>query len=473
MTGTTEIIAHRIIAPKLGNLLDSISLAFTASHIVLNVAAQFMQASRQNGQKNIFDGILMDDNLNCSDLLDTRKYANNKNQKVPDMALDIPSKISGTYTEDYNILYLDDIIKKKLTHEKYGHVQKLRDKVKQLKELIQRPQTYISRETTLQTINETEHEITQIESGNKLRIYEEKVRELLVQYKQYSSKTKKIVFSTEDMIVSEMDEVTMQRVIIIEQFLAIARKYIDVDIIHVVNCAKDMCKGCGTSLMKIAANEDGIIRCPNLECQIEYSIITNAKVSKDSTRVNSSNNTADESIENFLRSFIHYNGLQTDKPDPSLYLELDDYFIKNDKPSGEEIRNLTPDDEGRKGETSHQMMLYALQQLGHSEYYKDVNLIMHNYWGYDLPNTMHLKDRIVSDYHKTQKVFYQIPAAERGRDSSLGTQYRLWRHLQLLGVHCDKSQFKIAENAESLRTHDRLWRRMCSEANDPDIYYIP
>ena len=67
----------------------------------------------------------------------------------------------------------------------------------------------------------------------------------------------------------------------------------------------------------------------------------------------------------------------------------------------------------------------------------------------------------------------KISIEQRYRISSLGTQYRLWRHLQLIGYPCEFGDFKIAENVDSIQTHHRLWKLMCDGANDPEIYYIP
>ena len=85
---------------------------------------------------------------------------------------------------------------------------------------------------------------------------------------------------------------------------------------------------------------------------------------------------------------------------------------------------------------------------------------------------MHLKEKLIDKYNKTQKVFYQIPQCEKERNSSLGTQYRLWRHLQLESYQCYMDEFKIAENTDSLRIHNRLWKLMCDCCTDPDIYFI-
>jgi hypothetical protein len=101
-----------------------------------------------------------------------------------------------------------------------------------------------------------------------------------------------------------------------------------------------VCHGCGTSLLKVAPTEEGTIRCPNPDCQTEHNQIIMAKLAKDGSRINTNNSTDDESIDNFLRAFMRYQGLQIEQPDETLYDELDDYFIRYGRPTGDEIKLL-------------------------------------------------------------------------------------------------------------------------------------
>ena len=59
------------------------------------------------------------------------------------------------------------------------------------------------------------------------------------------------------------------------------------------------------------------------------------------------------------------------------------------------------------------------------------------------------------------------------RDSSLGVQFRLYKHLQLCGYPVYPEEFKLAENTDSIHNHNKLWKLMVEGANDPEIYYIP
>jgi len=417
---------------------------------------------------------LIDDNMGELDIVDTRGFlSHTSNSRDNTNMEDIPTKISATYNEDYNIIYVDDIIRKKLRQEKFTHLQGLKIRSKSLETLSMQPQTYLMRERTLELLKKLKYEISQIESGERMQIYDKRVSDIISEYRKYSGKVKTVVFDIEEEEkYQELDDDVRSRIGLIDKFLDIASEYIQIDVIRINNRPADMCYGCGTSLAKVATNEEGTVRCPNPDCQTEHNVIIMAKLAKDGSRINTNSNTDDESIDNFLRAFIRYQGLQPDRPDASLYEELDAYFARHDRPSGEEISKLPLNERGRRGDTNHKMLWNALSQINRSEYYEDSNLIGNLYWGWTLPNVMHYKEIIVAHYNKTQKVFYQIPSEERCRNSSLGTQFRLWRHLQLVGHECYMDEFKIAENPDSIRTHNRLWRLMCEGSNDPDINYI-
>lgn len=410
---------------------------------------------------------ILDDDIGENDIIDTRFMSNNADSSYENL----PEIISGSYNEDYNILYIDDIIRKKLHNEKFTHLKGLKLKFKSLETLSNQPQSYVMRSKTLETMDKIAKEINDIESNERYKIYDEKTKLILAEYCKSSNKIKTVLFDNEDEKYQELDTNGKNRISLIDKYLDIARDYIQIDIIRNNKRPSDICFGCGESIAKIAINEDGTRRCPN--CFTEHAVIIMTKLAKDGARLNSGNNTDDESIENFMKTFTRYQGLQPETPDESLYDELDQYFADDPRLSRDNIRKLPLNSRGRRGDTNHLMLRDALSKIGRPEYYDYVNYIGHIYWGWTLPNVMHKKERVIDIYVKTQRVFYQIPAEERGRTSSLGTQYRLWRILQLVGHECYMDEFKIAENQESLRIHNKLWKLMCEGANDPDIYYIP
>lgn len=389
------------------------------------------------------------------------------NVNVEKPASTLPEKITGTYSLDFNIIHIDNIIREKLRQEKFERLKYLETRCGNLENNSKKPQTYIMREKTLLEMTNIRKEIKQIQTGEKLKIYNEEVNDILRKYRECN-----FILNTLSEDSQQFNDNIGLRISLIEDYLDVARKYMPVDVIRTNQNSNDICIGCGKSLSQVAPSDEGFIRCPNPECGTEHSQIIIVKSSKDNSRININSNTEDESIDNFIRAFMRYQGLQLDGPDESIYNELDNYFIRLGRPIGEEIKKLPLNSKGRRGDTDHSMLWTALSKIGHPECYEHANLIGNKYWGWTLPNIMHMKESIIDKYNKTQKVFYQIPPEERGRNSSLGTQYRLWKHLQLEGHECYMDEFKIAENAESLRTHNKLWKLMCEGTDDPNIHFI-
>lgn len=380
------------------------------------------------------------------------------------------TKISATYFDDYNINYIDDLIRRKLNQE-LVNIESLRNQYRALEINSCNRQTYIARCKTIEAMDKLKQEIDDLESGQKLNSYNDSAKTLLAKYRQYQGLVKTTVFDLNDQPDhSNLNDDFRDRLYIIEMFLNIAKNYLDLDIIRLTNYPTDCCINCGTSLVNITSLENGIICCPN--CELEHDTIITTK-SKDGKRTNINTSCDDESIENFLRAFMRYQGLQTVQPPNILYEELDKYFVKIGRPTGKQVKQMPLNDRGRRGQTNHEMLWKALSDIGYSQYYEDINLIGKIYWGWELPDVMTLKETIIDDYHKTQKVFYLIPFEDRQRTSALGTAYRLYRHLQMRGHTCYSSEFKIATNLDSLRNHHKLWQIMCEGADDPNIKYLP
>lgn len=390
---------------------------------------------------------------------------------------DIPDKIEATYKDDYNIVYVDGIIRKKLQQEKYSYLEGLKSKYLRYEAMTKEAQNYVMREKTLNNMKKIKEEMNKIENGEKLREYDEQVKDIISSYKKYNGLIKTISFGLDDDDKTcDLDEQTnkkfKERIVLIEKYLAIAVNYININIIKINVTQKDVCSGCGISLSNLLTEDDDFIRCPDSNCQTENIIIVKNKIVKDIVHNTGSNA---ESIENFLRAFTYYQGLQNIKLPDDLFIKLDDYFKKLKRPSGNEIKKYPLNSRGRRFDTDHKMIWSALSIIGYSDLYKHSNYICSLYWGWKLPNVMHLKETIIYHYNITQKIYDDIPIEERQRDSSLGVPYRLWRHLQLAGHECYFDEFKIVINGESLNCHERLWKRMTEEGNkiDPSIYYIP
>ena len=385
-----------------------------------------------------------------------------------------PPKVIGNFTEDYDISAVDAIVRDYIRVQEIAKPLIIQAHLMGAKRRIQGIQSYGDRIDDLQKIREYEAELDELQSGAKMRRYVEQADPLLQVYRSTQDGIKVDDFSLEEKHSTiNLPQIVRIRIDVIETYLNLARKYIDIDVIRRNRLPSDMCH-CGVSLTKTGPNDNGMQVCPG--CFTEHPMAIVASLSKDNARINNSGSGSDESIENFLRTFDRYQGDQQKRLVDTLEANLDVYFVSKGKKTGKEIRAL-PKPSGdnmywQKGNTNHPMLWDALEQIGRSDYYEDVNLVGKFYWGWELPKLHHLRDKIIEQYLKTQRVFCEIPPEERERGSSLGTQFRLWVHLRLVGWRCSRSEFKIADNPDSYRTHIRLWRIMCERANDPEIYFM-
>jgi len=383
---------------------------------------------------------------------------------------DILTEIRDTYNDDYNILYVDDIIRKKLKYEATKEPAIIKAKIEGLEKAIAEPQYVIQRLQMTEQIDRLKVQLGRLIENKVLEDYIRESSPYISAYKQLKPLVKKIVFGkTIEETQTETWPETLRRLSIIDKYLNIAKNYIKIDVFRSVPVTPDVCLFCGESIDRMGNSDDGVIRC--LNCLTEHSSMILTKTTKDNGRITAAPSMSDDSIENFLRAFNRYMGLQ-DKPPEELYTMLDAYFKSCGRPTGADIRQLPLNRRGRRGDTNHKMLINALSQIGRTEYYEDINLIGHIYWGWLLPDVMHLRETIIEDYNETQKIFHQIPLKERGRESSLATQYRLFRHLQLCGYDCKIEEFKIAENATSLRLHHQIWKKICDQAKNPRYRYI-
>lgn len=401
-------------------------------------------------------------------MIEKMEYLDEKIKKKEEINFSKSDNISAVYEEDYDIIYLNNIIMNKLKSEK-SRIPSLKKELESLKNKIMSSQSFAQRRRNINEIKELEDIIEYIGSNKRLENYKKLSEPILKKYSTCRKEKKILTFGKEYIPKPISGEDFITRLNCIDEMIKLCKKYINVDINRIV-LSSSSCNGCGYDMNEVANNEVGLKTCP--ECGIQIDAVIMNKLAKDGSRIISGSNGDDESIENFMRAFMRYQGLQIDQPHPSLYKELDEYFSQRGLPTGDKIKQLPLDEFGRRGNTNHKMLWNVLSSLKRSEYYDDTNLIAHIYWGWTLPNVMHLKEKIIEHYNCTQKVFHNIPPENRKRSSSLGTQFRLWKQLQLLGHRCYMEEFKIAEDPDSLNTHYELWKTMCEGANNPEIYFI-
>ena len=364
----------------------------------------------------------------------------------------LPDRIEGYYIHDYNILKIDEILKKKFAQDKKKIIG-LNDKLEIEMLKIQGRQNLIERKTSRKKISDYESEINKYTNNETEKEYIERSQNLLNKYKElgpintvvsFENNNKEIVTSPEN------EEKQNIRHRIIFDYLEIARKYIPIDLIrHLPNST--CCTGCGvdTSEMEVVEDESGSTICPN--CGLEKINIVKSAFYADGSRVNNSRNNYEDRA-NFEKVLMRYQGKQITKPGRELYMKLDEYFISRGLPSSKQYNALPLLSDGTKKETSKDMMFEALSNIGCSGYYDDINLICSVFFGWSLPDVTHLEEDIMKDYDDFQAVYDQLPDRE-GRKSSLNSQWKLYILLKRRNWSCRSKDFKIPNTPSILEYH--------------------
>lgn len=370
-------------------------------------------------------------------------------------AENIPERISATYSNDYDILHVHDIVLYKLNHEKKDLVElqyKKEDIVKRLEEQLK----VIERKKLVLHLEEIKTRIHLIETETKKKSYLEESKEFIIRYQQLGPIIHVKSFLDEtNAIAIEEDPHHEERLYIIRKYLEVAKKYIPLNVVRIVPNDRT-CPGCGKDLVLVDPDDYSLERCE--ECGYERLILSRPSFFKESpNQAKSVSNSDYEDRENFLKALECYLGEQQ-LPSESLFVSLDAWTERYGHPPKEVIQQLPLNDDGTRGDYGKAMMLQALADEGYGEYYKDYKLIGKKHWGWELPIlTQQERDLIIQDYDNTQKVFHSIP---KERKSSLNTQYRLFRHLEARKISCKRTDFKLPTTPNILDEQDEYWYEM-------------
>jgi hypothetical protein len=334
----------------------------------------------------------------------------------PEVPETMPYRVSGVYVDDLNIIDIHHFI-----------LEKMR----------------ISRN----------HSDNPEEIENICIRYKKEVMPYLDAYYKLGRTPKVISFTTKKKN-SESDESDKDkdrvRLMIIAFFLSIADKYIVMDILHNVEVTNLNCPSCDQPL-----DDDGSGMQVCESCGFE-------RIGFNIDENMSSHRNGYQDRENFIKALAKYQGKIV--PDKEVVNEvvqlLDEHFASYGRDTGEVIRQLPLNKRGRKNGTSKELMYQALSDI-QKPLYDFTNYFCYVYWGWKLPDVTHLESQILSDYDKTQVILDGLP---KDRKSSLNTQFRLLKHLELVGYPCSQDDFRVIKTRSILEDHNELWYQMVTGA---------
>jgi len=412
--------------------------------------------------------------------------------RIMNAEMDLPNRIEASYTDDFNILEVHELIMKRFTLLQGQKITQLEESIKNEQQKLNVPQTLVDKKAILATLEKLKKELERYKSDQDRQEYLAQAGKLIDIYKEIGTTTKIISFKTgianwtnkkgssgslswvsnknksqdwsnqkgSSGSIQETEEQKKIRHATITQYLEIARQYIQIDVIREFPITNN-CPGCGTDLTNlIIDDESGIQTCP--KCGIEKYTLLRTPIFIEGQKQNNRNGYDDR--DNFYKALMRYQGKQPNRIRNDLTSILDNYFRLFGLPTSEEVKKMPLTEKGTRGETTRELIYRALSETGNATYYEDVNLICHLYWGWTLPDISHLEDQIMDDYDKTQKVYESLP---KNRKSNLNTQYRLFKHLQLRGHKCSIDDFKMVKTREILEYHDATWELMTMGAGLP------
>lgn len=397
-------------------------------------------------------------------------------KNVNEYTEDIPDKIEYEYKNDLNLDKIHEIIIKKFIYKKETEVPKLRKKLEEERQKLDTPQPMVKRKKIISDIRKLEEMISNIVNDKDFGAYLRKIKPLIEEYNLLGTLTDIVSMalsgkSSKNMEspVSEDDKSKKKRHSIIFDFIEIARKYVNLDIIRDIEKV-EKCEVCGELLNPIDEESDdvGLIICDN--CGLEKPAVARYRFYRDNTRTNNSGNNYQDRA-NFEKILIRKQGKQQDKPPACLYEELEEYFQKKRLPkindegtnkmkyvSPEELRNMPLTKDGEKRGTSRMLMYKALGETGNSNYYDHIDVILNKMWNWKLEDYSDIHDDIMSDYDNSQQIYVKI----KNIKSTMNNQFRLFKILRRRGVKCYPKDFRIPTTHDIRERLENTWDKICN-----------
>ena len=379
--------------------------------------------------------------------------------------IDVNGVLTGTYTDDLNILELDKIILQKLSSEKDLFLPEFKIKCEEELYKIQNiVQTPVQRNCSIVKYKNIKKSIEELESNVKLNKYIQETKFLLDQYKSIGTFKEYIIFGNNIKIKTDTNnELNAKRLKIIDQYLNIVDKYITINISKVITY-NTLCKVCGFDLKNIDTSDDDNIVC--LNCGTE--IVQLIKYQKIEIDTNKNDIITGQHRDNFYKRLQRYQGKKKSfKIPPNLIESLDQYFNSigwsNNGDLNTELLRSPSNNGDRNNSVSRkknkEALRNALKTLGYNNLYKDLNLILHKYWHWELPDLSHLELQIMEKYDKSQEVYDLIKGEDRS--SSMNTSYRLWWLLNEVAYKCSASEFDLPKTEDILDYHEETRKQIC------------
>jgi hypothetical protein len=313
------------------------------------------------------------------------------------------------------------------------------------------------RQRVINTLSETEkylsEHIDNIENDISFNFYVTEVSFLLEKYKEILNRPIKMTF------MGKAVKNNKEKIQIINEYLDIARKYVEIEILKPPANDKEIdkiiCNNCGNK-KDFDAVDSNVYICSH--CSAQQVILKNISSYRDIDRVNISSKYLYDRKIHFRDSINQYQGKQNSTIETRVYEELEKQFelhhlLVGDKTTNKKIRF--------KNITKEHINMF-LKELDYTKHYENVNLIHYNMTGVKPDDIGYLEDKLMDDFDVIialyDKIFKNI-----NRKNFINTQYIL-RQLLIRHKHpCKNDDFTILKTIDRKTFHDEIFQRLASE----------
>ena len=291
-------------------------------------------------------------------------------------------------------------------------------------------------------------EIDNIENKKSLNFYTVESFELLDKYREVLNTPIKVSF---DGTLTKTNKSLKK---IIDEYLSIACKYIDIDIKtdkKVVNekIKCDVCK----NVKDFEMVDNNIFVC--ILCSSEQIVLRNESSFKDINRINITSKYMYDRKVHFKTSISQYQAKQNSTVSDEVYEQLIKEFESNRLLIGDEN---TPKNV-RFSRITKDIIFMFLKQLDLNKHYENLTLIYAHLSGNKADDIAHLENQLLLDFDLLTDA-YNILYKDIERTNFINSSYVLYQLLRRHKHPCHKSDFNILKTIERSSFHDEICKEL-------------
>jgi hypothetical protein len=248
---------------------------------------------------------------------------------------------------------------------------------------------------------------------------------------------------------------------LISEYLEIARKYVNIDIVpsNLPNekdkKEKIICKNCQNK-KDFEIVDNNVYICSN--CSVQQVILKNVSSYRDIDRVNITSKYVYDRKIHFRDCINQYQGKQNSTIEPKVYTDILREFELHHLLVGDETCSMKT----RCTNITKEHISMFLKDLGYTKHYENTNLIHYTMTGKKPDDISYLEDKLLDDFD-TLTDLYDKKFKHINRKNFLNTSYILF---QLLSRHkhpCDTDNFSVLKTIDRKTFHDDIYKALAVE----------